>query len=308
MKKRNAFTLIELLVVIAIMAVLIGLLLCAVQKVRAASANTQCQNNLRQIGLAHHNYHDTNKRFAPGLIKNFNYNSSGYNVILPPLPLPFSNRQVFQNYWSWQVFIMPFLEEENAYKTIKFEEMPWNIDISAYKIKRYSCPSDNRSDLTFNLYDLRSIACSSYMGVNGTNQFKFDGVLCPNRCLSITQIADGTSNTIMVGERPPTIDAFYGWWTGGMGDWPYIGSCDVHLGVIDQDYVDNDPHGLVATVFSFSPPERDPLNNTDRRHFWSFHSNGGNFIFTDGSVKFFQYHPTILIPLSTYDGGEVSSQ
>src|SRR5262249_43110785 len=126
MRQRNAFTLIELLVVIAIIAVLIGLLLPAVQKVREAAARIKCANNLKQIGLAMHSYMDANN----GLPPNGNYAYSGSAVVAT-------------NAWSALARILPYIEQENLFRNIDFS-LGYNVQVgvSSKRVGTYVCPSE----------------------------------------------------------------------------------------------------------------------------------------------------------------------
>src|ERR1700733_7466267 len=137
----RAFTLIELLVVVAIIAILIALLVPAVQKVREAAARTQCQNNLKQIGLALHAYHDANKHFPAGYYASYNQ---------PPFPTLPANLN-YLVYTGWQLQLLPFLEQQALYSnsTIYLKANPGGTDSNSYQacgyfFSIYSCPSNSR--------------------------------------------------------------------------------------------------------------------------------------------------------------------
>jgi prepilin-type N-terminal cleavage/methylation domain-containing protein/prepilin-type processing-associated H-X9-DG protein len=203
MKRRSpaAFTLIELLVVIAIIAILIGLLIPAVQKVREAAKKASCTNNLKQIGLAFHNYESANGMFPPGIV--------GTPGTTPTAPA-----------WGWGVFILPNLEQGNVYTVLNpsgqsmTAAMNNAAGLAALQdpIQTFLCPSD----ITFSNYPLNGsraftgvvagktiyIAQSNYV-VNGGNAGgnPTDGVFGVGSTTRILQISDGTSTTILAGER-----------------------------------------------------------------------------------------------------------
>jgi prepilin-type N-terminal cleavage/methylation domain-containing protein len=147
MRSRRAFTLIELLVVIAIIAILIGLLLPAVQKVREAAARASCQNNLKQFGLAAHNYHDTNGKLPPAIVIPYWVDNDPSNATLNIMS-PFGP--------GWAVFMLPFIEQQNVYNlanptayTATNETLAWRT-VGSITIKSFLCPSDPNNQTPYN--------------------------------------------------------------------------------------------------------------------------------------------------------------
>ncbi|QDT22891.1 DUF1559 domain-containing protein [Gimesia chilikensis] len=186
LNKKRGFTLIELLVVIAIIAILIALLLPAVQQAREAARRSTCKNNLKQIGLALHNYHDNFKMFPPGAIRD---TYSGLDS--------WSTSQI-----TWIGRILPFLDQAPLYNKINFELAPGNGGSNAAlrktKLPSVRCPSDSSRQPNSGYAPTNYLACRGTEG--GAGNDRFDSMFSLNSRMRIRDVDDGTSNTMMVSE------------------------------------------------------------------------------------------------------------
>lgn len=294
--RRPAITMIEVLVAVAIIGVLFSLLLPAVQMMREAAHRTQCQNNLRQLGLALHNYHASFGLFPQAYNEYWNLYEPA-DKLEPPDPRPKK---------SWAAFILPFVEEQQleAQGAANFQKGSVNV---------FLCHSDPRTAKVspggaFS-YLGDKFGLTWYLAVEGSRyDFEPDkselnlhlggpknGVIYRSSDTRLTDISDGTSNTLLLGERPPspTPALEWGWWA-----WS---AYDTALAVEDNRLL----------VYPFCPKPAvfgpgDQENPCDVTHFWSFHPGGANWLFADGSVHFLGFAAgTVLPSLASRNGGEV---
>ncbi len=330
---RRGFTLIELLVVIAIIGILVGLLVPAVQQIRESAARTQCVNNLKQIGLATHAYHDTYKRFPPGYIDgNTNPNSTPDNDVGPG--------------WGWAAFLLPYLEQGNIYKRINFNQNVWmgsNVAVSQMPLVIYQCPTDPYQE-PIPIYDstftnpIAVVAHGNYVGCSGWVECfggaggnpqpgpaadglagnygqAGAGVFYRNSRTRVASVRDGMSNTIFVGERSG--DHAPSTWAGAvpggrcpawMATQPFTGPNSPPPGPA-YDNADFGEALVLAHCNATHLPSADfPIFDPDT--FYSMHTGqGANFLFGDGSVHFLTggINPYTYQALSTIAGGEVAN-
>jgi prepilin-type N-terminal cleavage/methylation domain-containing protein/prepilin-type processing-associated H-X9-DG protein len=289
MSRRPAFTLIELLLCLAITGLLLGLVASAAQRARAAAGRTTRANQLRQIGLALHQYHQAHGSLPPG--------TAG-----PKAPMPFL---------AWPARLTPFLERGEVWAdTAAAFEHEKNFLKAPHRwlaepMPPFACPADGRAPGPGLTPSGSPRGLSSYLGVEGVNSFRRDGVLFLDSAVRLTEIGDGTANTLVVGERPPSADNVLGWWYAGWG-MDQTGSGDAVLGVRAKnngEYAPDCPTG----PYSFRPGTSD--DQCAAFGFWSHHSGGAHFLFADGSVRFLRYDADAVLPaLATRTAGDTAGE
>jgi prepilin-type N-terminal cleavage/methylation domain-containing protein/prepilin-type processing-associated H-X9-DG protein len=275
MRTRRAFTLIELLVVIAIIAILIALLVPAVQKVRESAARLQCKNNLKQIGLALHNYHDRMKGFPPG----YQTNVASDNSDLGPG-------------WGWAAFLLNDVDQTSLKNQIRFDLQisdPLNAQVRVAAVPVYVCPSENLT-APFAVVDANgnpicTVARGSYVAMNGilgvsSDAFDNNGAFLRNRSMRVADISDGLSNTLFVGERCTNMSSTT--WTGAVTNG--VVPAQRYPNLADQLANAELASALVLAHGSqFHLPNNPLVFDADATS--SYHTGGVNFLFGDGTVR-----------------------
>jgi prepilin-type N-terminal cleavage/methylation domain-containing protein/prepilin-type processing-associated H-X9-DG protein len=289
---RRGMTLIELLVVIAIIAVLIALLVPAVQKVREAASRLACSNNLKQLGLGLHSFHDRRGKFPPGQVQG-----------------PYAEAGI---YWKvnhgWAVFILPDIEQKSLLNYYHWDRKladPTNQTVVATPLPLFQCPSTPQSERYMTTwpfdYPGGKAACGDYAPTWGVDPSlttgDSSGVLVPNYMTRIGQITDGTSNTILLTED-----------TGRPALW------QANTMVPSAPPVQGGPWaGFVTgiTVMGSTPdgasrPGPCAMNCTNDHEVYSFHPGGANAVFADGHVQFLpaSISVRVLAGFVTRAGGE----
>jgi prepilin-type N-terminal cleavage/methylation domain-containing protein/prepilin-type processing-associated H-X9-DG protein len=338
---RRAFTLIELLVVIAIIAVLISLLLPAVQSAREAARRAQCTNNLKQIGLALHNYHQALDIFPPGYVSTIDM------TVLDACNQDQENQHGVDlgTGWAWGSMILPFLEQQPLYNSINFNlsvAFHQNDTCSLTALTVYLCPSDVGPSVvpvfedppdpaqpgTYNAsHIVDTLSRGNYVGMWGLGEIcaqsgandspdnngarprgQHAGIFYRNSATKIAAITDGTSNTIMVGERSHNL-SYVTWVARSIDGW--LGKTSPIEGGTDQ--FNPSPEECWTQVMGPCGVEDGlrTINNPEAHveDYWSRHPGGANMLFADGSVHFLKssINPIPWRALATRAYGEVIS-
>ncbi len=292
--RRSGFTLIELLVAIAVVAILVALLIPAVQKVRAAADRVKCLNNLKQIGLALHSYHDAQGGFPPAVTSNVHADPVNSTILV-----------------GWIPYILPFIEQGNLYEQydfqVRFDDPINDTGVNQTRIGLLVCPSSPAQGLGANNRAItdyaaacgvnRALSPNPFLDPNPPVDPTFFGVLGQNASRKISEIADGTSNTVLVAEDAGRTEM---WQMGKlMGPAPNA----------NPAWADPQTRLLIA---GFNPvtnavPGPCAVNCTNNGEVYGFHHSGANVLFADGSARLLSANLdlNIMVALITRNGGEI---
>jgi prepilin-type N-terminal cleavage/methylation domain-containing protein/prepilin-type processing-associated H-X9-DG protein len=290
--QRRGFSLVELLVVLGIVGLLVALLLPAIQRVRMSAAKTGCESNLRQLGLALHQYH--------GVYGSFPYGS--FN----------QGDEVYLRNASWLRALLPYIEQnalweesEAAAKIAHTGGLPPHSPGPIQKvIKTFLCPLDFIGAKPKYTKLSHAYAMTTFQGVGGAEVADNKGILFMNSAITTHQITDGTSHTLIAAERQPNFTALYGWWydgagrnrTGELDTWMNARETVKRVTYIDVSMCADGPYHFQAGSTE---------STCSTFHFWSLHPGGANGLFADGSVRFLPYSIDPLLPaLCTRAGSE----
>jgi prepilin-type N-terminal cleavage/methylation domain-containing protein/prepilin-type processing-associated H-X9-DG protein len=297
---RRGFALIELLVVIAVIAVLIALLLPAVQSAREAARRIQCFNNLKQMGIGLHSYHQASNTFPVGYVS---WNNANMELTSPG--------------WGWGALFLPQLEQSSLYSAVNFNlaiEHACNGTVRTTQFNVYVCPSDQYTGIFTAKQDdgtpIVDVATNSYAACFGAGLEIADvpdqgnGLFVRNFCRGVRDATDGSSYTIALGERGNTLTQTP--WAGAP-----TGPTDAGAYFLSPNAPSNNPgptHGAEA-VLAHAADEGLNSPDTAPDDFWSPHPGGVNFLFGDGSVKNLKKGLDLSIyrALCTRNHGEVIS-
>jgi prepilin-type N-terminal cleavage/methylation domain-containing protein/prepilin-type processing-associated H-X9-DG protein len=297
MKQHSAFTVIEILVVIVIIGVLTAISLPAICKAREAANRAACANNLKQLGLACHSYHDVAQVFPPG----YSAGSSADSTATQPG-------------WGWAAHLLPYLEQSAVRDRIDFclpVEDPVNATARLTTLPAFRCPSDSGSSLAFaivnaNRQPITQAAPSSYAASCGAAELDdipgpMEGVFYGNSRVSIASITDGTSTTCLIGDRASS-------WS--MTPWAGAVQGGIVVGGPSNPARQN-PDATEPAPYMCLAQTRE-INDWDDRDgalddFHSEHAGGINMLFADGTVRFLRQtmDPIVFGALGTKAGGEV---